>query len=156
MVLRPIKNIVMTEIKKEYSNGEVTVVWKPHLCIHSTICFRGLPKVFQPGKNPWIDVEKANSEELISQVRKCPSGALSFYVNQPEAELEEGPVKALESSFRVEVIPDGPLMVEGEFTLVDKGGNRTDQNEPCYFCRCGASKTKPFCDGSHLTIGFKG
>ncbi|MFA8436719.1 MAG: (4Fe-4S)-binding protein [Marinifilaceae bacterium] len=145
----------MTEIRKEYSNGEVTVVWKPQLCIHSTICFRGLPKVFQPGKKPWIDVEKANSEELIRQVQKCPSGALSFFVNQPKGDPDEGPVKALETGVRVEVIPDGPLMVDGEFTMVDKDGKRSVQKEPGYFCRCGASKTKPFCDGSHHEVKFK-
>lgn len=66
---------------KEYSNGEVTVVWKPDLCIHSAICGKGLPKVFQPREKPWIKTEAATSNEIIDQVNKCPSGALSFYLN---------------------------------------------------------------------------
>ena len=40
----------MKEITKKYSNGEVTIVWKPDKCIHSGICFRGLGEVFDPRK----------------------------------------------------------------------------------------------------------
>ncbi|MFT3793521.1 (4Fe-4S)-binding protein [Flavobacterium sp.] len=66
---------------KEYSNGEVTIVWKPDLCIHSAICAKGLPKVFQPREKPWIKEQAATSKEIMDQVSKCPSGALSFYIN---------------------------------------------------------------------------
>lgn len=66
---------------KEYSNGEVTIVWKPELCIHSAICAKGLPKVFQPREKPWIKQEAATSQEIMDQVNKCPSGALSYYLN---------------------------------------------------------------------------
>jgi uncharacterized Fe-S cluster protein YjdI len=68
----------MKEIVKHYSNGEVIVVWKPSLCAHSGICFRGLPKVFDPGKKPWVTPEGATSPEITGQVQKCPSGALSM------------------------------------------------------------------------------
>lgn len=66
---------------KEYSNGEVTIVWKLDLCIHSAICARGLPSVFQPRDKPWIKQYGASTEAIINQVNKCPSGALSFYLN---------------------------------------------------------------------------
>ncbi|SCY75032.1 (4Fe-4S)-binding protein [Flavobacterium caeni] len=66
---------------KEYSNGEVTIVWKPELCIHSGICARGLPKVFQPREKPWIKQDGATTAQIIEQVSKCPSGALSTYLN---------------------------------------------------------------------------
>jgi uncharacterized Fe-S cluster protein YjdI len=69
-------------MKKEYSNGEVTIVWKPELCIHSGICARGLPDVFKPRDKPWISPEAAPTEALIEQVKKCPSGALSYYINK--------------------------------------------------------------------------
>jgi uncharacterized Fe-S cluster protein YjdI len=68
----------MKEITKHYSNTEITIVWKPSLCIHSTICFRGLPAVFDPRRRPWIQMENNTSEEMIAQVSKCPSGALSI------------------------------------------------------------------------------
>jgi uncharacterized Fe-S cluster protein YjdI len=71
----------MREITKHYSNGEITVVWKPHVCTHSTICFRGLPEVFDPRVRPWVNIEGADSKTIIEQVSKCPSGALSIEYN---------------------------------------------------------------------------
>ena len=68
----------------KYSNGEVTIVWKPEICIHSGICVKGLPGVFDPRRKPWIEMDKATTEAIIEQVKKCPSGALSFSVNEEE------------------------------------------------------------------------
>lgn len=64
--------------RKEYSNGEITIVWQPKLCRHSGICVKTLPKVYNPNERPWIKPDNATSEELILQVAKCPSGALSI------------------------------------------------------------------------------
>lgn len=73
------------EKKIQYSNGEVTVVWKPGLCQHSGNCVRALPEVYKPKERPWIQIENATTEELKAQVATCPSGALSYYENaQPE------------------------------------------------------------------------
>ena len=66
------------KITKTYSNGEVTVVWKPDLCVHSAICFHGLPAVFDPRRRPWVDVQAAPSASIVEQVRQCPSAALSL------------------------------------------------------------------------------
>ena len=70
------------EITKTYSNGEVTVVWKPEVCINSAICFRGLPKGSDPRKGPWVIPGGATTEEIVAQVQKCPSGALSYLLNE--------------------------------------------------------------------------
>lgn len=72
----------MSEIKKKYSNGEITIVWKPSVCIHSAICFRGLPAVFHPKEKPWIRMEGTPSEKIMNQIDKCPSKALSYYRNE--------------------------------------------------------------------------
>ena len=64
--------------RKEYSNGEITIVWQPKLCIHSGVCVRTLPKVYNPQERPWIKPENATTRELLDQVAKCPSGALSI------------------------------------------------------------------------------
>lgn len=69
------------EAKLEYTNGEVTIVWQPRLCKHTGICARGLPAVFQPKDRPWIKMFATDTAALIAQVEKCPSGALSFYMN---------------------------------------------------------------------------
>ena len=63
---------------KHYSNNDITVVWQPDLCRHSGICFRGLPLVFDPRRRPWIQLEHADSATIVSQVDRCPSGALSW------------------------------------------------------------------------------
>lgn len=68
---------------KEYSNGEITVIWKPEFCSYSGICVRMLPKVYRPSERPWIRVEFATSDELIKQVNCCPTGALSYKINNP-------------------------------------------------------------------------
>ena len=68
--------------KKNYSNGTVTVVWQPNLCIHSANCVRGLNTVFNSRQSPWINMEGADTEAIIEQVKKCPSGALSFLMNE--------------------------------------------------------------------------
>lgn len=63
---------------KEYSNGEITILWKPEKCTHAGVCVKTLPKVYNPKKRPWIMPENASSKELLDQVAKCPSGALSI------------------------------------------------------------------------------
>ncbi|WP_270089130.1 (4Fe-4S)-binding protein [Sphingobacterium sp. SYP-B4668] len=62
----------------EYPNGEITVLWKPKLCKHEGICVKTLSKVYNPKSRPWIKVENATTQELLDQVAKCPSGALSI------------------------------------------------------------------------------
>ncbi len=69
------------DIRKEYSNGALTIVWKPGKCIHSGICVKTLPEVYHPKEKPWILPEKASAEELKKQIEACPSGALSYYMN---------------------------------------------------------------------------
>ena len=63
--------------KIEYTNGELTIIWQPGLCQHSGICVKTLPKVYNPQERPWVKIENATTEELIAQIKKCPSGALS-------------------------------------------------------------------------------
>jgi len=77
----------MKEITKKYTNGEVTIVWKPEMCAHSRVCWSkttGLPEVFNPAEKPWIKPEAATTEQLIEQIKKCPSGALSYFMNAEE------------------------------------------------------------------------
>lgn len=70
------------DIEKKYSNGEVTIVWQSGKCIHSGNCVRNNPEVFQPREKPWIKVEGSSTEKIIDTIKKCPSGALSYYENK--------------------------------------------------------------------------
>ncbi|WP_339837514.1 (4Fe-4S)-binding protein [uncultured Flavobacterium sp.] len=67
------------DITKEYTNGEVTVVWQSGKCTHSGNCVKNNPDVFQPKEKPWIKIDASTSEKIIETVKKCPSGALSYY-----------------------------------------------------------------------------
>ena len=53
----------------KYSNGEVTIVWQPQLCIHSGNCGRGLPEVFKPREKPWISPENSTTEKIIARLK---------------------------------------------------------------------------------------
>lgn len=70
--------------KIEYTNGEMTIIWQPALCQHSGICVKTLPQVYNPSERPWIKIENAGTNELIAQINKCPSGALSYKMNNKE------------------------------------------------------------------------
>ncbi len=136
------------EIKKEYSNGEVTVIWKPKKCIHSGECVKGLSEVFQPQQKPWIKVDQANSEDIIKQVAKCPSGALAYKKKDDSEETSTSEI------LKVTIREKGPLLVHGCIEITHKDGKEEKKENITAFCRCGASKNKPFCDGQHKNINF--
>ncbi|WP_299674685.1 (4Fe-4S)-binding protein [uncultured Tenacibaculum sp.] len=138
------------EIIKEYSNGELTIVWKPKTCIHAAECVKALPKVYNPKARPWLKIENATTEELRAQIKKCPSGALSYYMNDKDNKEAE----TLET--KVEVLENGPLLVYGTLKVTDKDGNTEAKNKTTAFCRCGHSDNKPYCDGAHIKSGFNG
>lgn len=70
------------DITKKYTNDEITIVWQSAKCIHSGNCVRNNPDVFQPGAQPWIKPEASSTEKIIETVNKCPSGALTYFLNK--------------------------------------------------------------------------
>ena len=136
---------------KEYSNGEVIITFDASKCIHSEKCVNGLPEVFDVKARPWINVKETAMGKIVNQVQKCTSGALGYY-------FEEKQTENINSSFEqiVEAIPNGPLMVYGNLEVKLPSGETKKTNKVSAFCRCGASQNKPFCDGSHKKIDFKG
>ena len=135
---------------KEYSNGEVTITWEAKKCIHSGICVKGLPRVFDPKARPWIDMGGAPTEELVKQVKACPSGALGYYMNNEK----DNTAQSMET--KVEVLKDGPLLIYGTLKVTHKDGVEETKNKTTAFCRCGASQNKPYCDGAHVQEKFEG
>jgi hypothetical protein len=123
--------------------------------MHSENCVRNLPGVFDQNKKPWIDIKGASSEEIMKAIDRCPSGALSYKKKGSEKETpaeakEKAAVKTgTEPVTQIKVVRDGPLMVRGNCILIDEGGKETLQEKPFALCRCGRSKNKPYCDGSH-------
>lgn len=140
---------------RSYSNGEVTILWQADRCAHSGICIAGLPKVFDARRRPWVDPMAATTEQIVAQVRECPSGALSI-LRSDAAKAVEGTAGEGEALARIELVEDGPLILKSGCVLVNPDGTESRRDEPVALCRCGASGRKPFCDGSHRRIGFKG
>ena len=60
-----------------YTKGTLQIRWQSDLCTHCETCWRGLPEVFEPEARPWVNLEGAASPDIVDQVVKCPSGALS-------------------------------------------------------------------------------
>ncbi|MBD2702795.1 (4Fe-4S)-binding protein [Spirosoma sp. BT702] len=138
-------------ITKTYTNGKITVVWKPAVCIHSKICWTQLIEVFNPRKRPWVTMEGADSQRIAEQVDRCPSKALSYFRNEESVQPED-----IQAESIVEPLPNGPLLVYGNLRVKDASGKETQKNKVTAFCRCGGSGNKPYCDGSHVKIGFVG
>ena len=138
------------EIKKKYKNDDITVVWKPKLCIHAAECVKRLPEVYDPKSKPWIKIENAISDALKSQIDKCPSGALSYYNNN------ENNKEIMEAQVKVNAMENGPLLVDGSIEVTKPDGTVEIKEKTTAFCRCGASANKPYCDGQHRKIDFEG
>lgn len=140
---------------KEYSNGEVTVTWQPDKCIHSGICVEGLSEVFQPKEKPWIKIHAANTAAIVKQVKQCPTQALGYYFANQKESLEIKDKGTIENIPSIEVRDNGPLIVYGNIKIKYTDGRTEVRNNSTAFCRCGASHTKPFCDGSHKKPDFE-
>ena len=137
--------------QKTYSNNEITVIWKPDVCIHSTKCWKASLAVFNPNRKPWIDMSGGTTDEIIKIVNNCPSGALSFKKNNEAAEPKVQPVQ---SQTTVHVSKGGPYLVKGKFVFVGTDGKEEIKEGSVALCRCGSSGNKPFCDGTHRRIDF--
>lgn len=137
--------------EKLYTNGEITVSWKSERCIHSAVCRDGLLKVFNPKARPWINMDAATTEEIIAQVNKCPSGAISWHRNGQKIEENQH----TENMIKIEVIPNGPLRVHADAEIHKSDGSVETREKVASYCRCGHSANKPFCDGSHRKLDWK-
>jgi len=110
-----------------------------------------LPTVFNPKEKPWIKPENESIETIISHIKQCPSGALSYIlVDEKEHFSIENQV------INVTVLENGPLLCNGKITILYPDGRIEEKQNNTALCRCGASANKPFCDGNHNKIGFKG
>ncbi len=144
---------------REYTNGEITVYWRPSRCIHATTCYKELIEVFNPRNRPWVDMSGAPTERIIEVVNKCPTEALFYRYNKDiEKDPSTTPVKPIqeEETTHLKVMKDGPLVIRGRFTLTGENGETLKTMKLTSLCRCGSSKKMPFCDGSHRMVGFEG
>lgn len=137
----------------KYPNEDITVLWKPKRCIHSTRCWKGLIEVFDPKEKPWIKMDSATTEKIIEQVKQCPSGALSYHINN---EIPNAIASESVDLLKIEATLNGPYLIKTRCLIAHSNGREETKNGTVALCRCGASLNKPYCDGSHKKIGFKG
>lgn len=70
---------------QEYRTEAITVTFDPNICIHSGVCVRGLPAVFDVRRRDWVRPDAATAAEVAAQIDRCPSGALQYRWPEPPA-----------------------------------------------------------------------
>ncbi len=133
---------------REYRGRGIVVRYEVQRCIHAEECVHGLDAVFNPDRRPWIEATAAQPDEIAAVVAQCPTGALTF-------ERTDGGPQEIPAAPAISLAVDGPLYVRGAVEIVDHEGRVITADSRVALCRCGASKNKPYCDDSHLAIGFK-
>ena len=133
--------------RQDYTGSQITLHDNRGICSHAGLCTDGQPSVFRMKQEPWIDPDGAAQAEVIAVVRSCPSGALSYSVDDIEHRDQEGDPAILVSR-------NGPYLITGGADLADTPGGEGASREHYALCRCGASKNKPFCDGTHWSVEF--
>ena len=134
--------------RDRYAGRKIIIHDNRGICSHAGHCTENLASVFKMKAEPWIDPDAAVVEEIIETIRQCPSGALSYSVEGIEYRDQD-------KELTIAVTKDGPLTITGGIELVDQPRGEETSTEHYTLCRCGASKNKPFCDGSHWYIKFK-
>jgi thiamine pyrophosphate-dependent acetolactate synthase large subunit-like protein/CDGSH-type Zn-finger protein len=131
-----------------YPGDGITIRDNRGICSHAGFCTDGCPAVWRTGVEPWIDPRGADAERIRQTIGKCPSGALSY---EMDGEVRSDPDRP--SAIRVS--KDGPYHVQGGIELQGEARVEGASLEHYTLCRCGGSKNKPFCDGTHWYIDFK-
>jgi uncharacterized Fe-S cluster protein YjdI len=125
--------------RKRYRDEAVDVGFDGPRCRHAAECLRGLPAVFDVGRRPWIDPDRAGPDELMRVVARCPTGALRTH---PKSGPEEEPAVPTEAT----AIPGGPLLLRGDLHVQADGVD--EQETRAALCSCGSTRNAPYCDGS--------
>ncbi len=133
--------------ERVYEGKEISVHDNRVICCHAAECVKQLPSVFRLEERPWIDPDQAGVEEIISVINKCPSGALSYSIDETHHRDQN-------RDSAIQIAENGPYDVRGNVILKVEAELQPPSKEHYSLCRCGASKNKPFCDGAHRDIDF--
>jgi CDGSH-type Zn-finger protein/uncharacterized Fe-S cluster protein YjdI len=131
----------------DFAGREIDVRFDGRLCIHVGECGYSSGELFVADRQPWCAPDLVSKEEVREIVERCPSGALSYTdkAGAPESPPPENSVM---------VVNDGPLYLTGDLDIEGAGEDMPGVRFRAALCRCGASKNKPFCDNSHIEVGF--
>ena len=131
-----------------YAGKRITIFDNRAVCAHAGHCTDGLAAVFRHHDTPWIEPDAAAVNQIVAIIKICPSGALSYAIEGIEA-------RPPQRSPMVTVTDHGPYEVAGGIELEGVQFGDGAPREHYTLCRCGASKNKPFCDGSHWDAKFR-
>lgn len=135
--------------RRTYTTEAISVLWDSSRCIHSGICLRTLPAVFDLDTRPWVTIEGSDADTIAAAIEECPSGALRY-------ERHDGaPNEAAAVPTTVVPWPNGPLLLRGDVTVQLRHGDEIARELRMAMCRCGHSQNQPFCDLSHRDAGFQ-
>jgi CDGSH-type Zn-finger protein/uncharacterized Fe-S cluster protein YjdI len=135
----------MSEENEERVEGRaLTVFFDAGRCIHARHCVTRAPKVFLANvQGPWIHPDEMDTEALVAVAQLCPSGAIRILRKDGRPDESAAPVNLITIREAGPYAVCAPILLDGT---------------PCGFratlCRCGASRHKPFCDGSHHDANF--
>ena len=135
-----------------YPGKEITILDNRFQCAHVGTCTEQLKQVFRYGEAPWIEPGQEDTRLIQAAIDQCPSGALSYQLSNLPA--GEGPGEAAGEA-SITVSKNGPYYVRGGIDLETTAWAEGATRQRYALCRCGASKNKPFCDGSHYEARFK-
>lgn len=123
---------------------DVTLMFEGKRCIHARFCVTGAPTVFLANvQGPWLHPETLAVDRLVEVAHACPSGAIRYTRKDGKPDEPAPPVNL------ARVREAGPYAFLGELRIDGQpAGYRAT------LCRCGASKNKPYCDGSHHDVAF--
>jgi len=128
----------------EVAGKKLTVIYEDAKCIHSRVCVTWGPRAFRPNvSGPWIVPDAMDVDAIVEIAHACPSGAIRYRRKDGKPD-ESAPAVNLLS-----VREAGPYAFRADLSV---GGRPAGFRAT--LCRCGASKHKPFCDGSHREVGF--
>ncbi|VAW56879.1 hypothetical protein MNBD_GAMMA07-2664 [hydrothermal vent metagenome] len=131
-----------------YVGVKITIHDNRRICAHAGVCTDNLASVFRMKKDPWINPDAADVKDIMEVIQNCPSGALSYT-------FENVAFKNNIHEPAIFIVPNGPYVVTGDVELMNTEMGEAGSKQQYTLCRCGASKNKPFCDGSHWGIEFK-
>ena len=144
--------------RDSYPGEQVTIFDNRGTCQHSGLCTDRLATVFRTDAEPFVAPSGGRLDEIIRAVRDCPSGALSYALDDAEARAQVDWDGTRPPA--IEVTKDGPYRVTGQITVASATGEPEPQGagasrEHYALCRCGQSRNKPFCSGMHWYVGFR-
>lgn len=128
--------------RENYTGARITIHDNRGICAHSARCTDTLKTVFRMGQEPWIDPEGDSVDRIVTTVKQCPSGALSYSIDGVEH-------RDRQSEPMILVAPNGPYAVQGGAEMPGVEWGEGASREHFDLCRCGRSKNKPFCSGAH-------